>query len=80
MGFSSCGLDGNVYFYDLITQKETGQRLSDKDFNQKGVLLTSVVNIPGKPYEVYAVGSDKQIWHSKDAKNSFQAGTVISQI
>ena len=33
MGFTSCGMDGNVYFYDLIFQKETGQRLNEKDFN-----------------------------------------------
>jgi len=30
-------MDGNVYFYDLIVQKENQQRLSDKDFNQKSV-------------------------------------------
>lgn len=23
MGFTSCGQDGNVYFYDLIVQKDT---------------------------------------------------------
>lgn len=33
MGFTSCGQDGNVYFYDLIYQKENQQRLSEKDFN-----------------------------------------------
>ena len=68
MGFTSCGLDGNVYFYDLIFQKETLQRLSEKDFNQKNVLFTSVVNIPGKPFDIYAVGSDKNIWNTKDPK------------
>lgn len=35
MGFTSCGLDGNVYFYDLIQHKETNQRLNEKDFNIK---------------------------------------------
>lgn len=42
--------------------------------------MTSVVNIPGRPYEVFCVGSDKRIWHSKDPKLVFDAGTVISQI
>jgi len=33
MGFTSCALDGNVYFYDLQQQKESNQRNQDKDFN-----------------------------------------------
>lgn len=80
MGFTSCGLDGNVYFYDLIFQKESGQRLSEKDFNQKSVFLTSVVNISGKPFEMFAVGNDKKIWHSKEPKNGFETGISLSQI
>ena len=32
MGFSSCGMDGNVYFFDLMMQKEQNSRVSDKDF------------------------------------------------
>jgi hypothetical protein len=35
MGFTSCGTDGNVYYYDLIVQKDTGQRLTERDFNVK---------------------------------------------
>ncbi len=42
--------------------------------------MTSVVNIPGKPFEVYVVGSDKKIWYSKDNKNGHDAGAIISQI
>ena len=80
MGFTSCGLDGNVYFYDLIIQKESGQRLSEKDFNQKSVFMTSVVNIPGKPFEMLAVGNDKKIWHSKEPKNGFETGVSLSQV
>lgn len=78
MGFTSCGMDGNVYFYDLIIQKDTLQRLNDKDFNQKNVQMSSVVNIPGRPYEVFVVGNDKKLWHSKDAKNGFDAGINLS--
>lgn len=35
--------------------------------------MSCVVNIPGKPYEIFAVGNDKKIWHSKDPKNVFDA-------
>ena len=42
--------------------------------------MTSLVNIPGKQYEVYVVGNDKRIWHSKDNKNGFDAGVNLSQI
>ena len=80
MGFTSCGMDGNVYFYDLIYQKEQQQRLNEKDFNQKGVVLKSVVNIPGQPFEMYTVGNDKKIWYSKEPKNGFDASVALSQI
>jgi len=33
MGFTSAGMDGNVYFYDLDVKK----RLSERDFNQKSI-------------------------------------------
>jgi len=61
MGFASCGHDGNIYFFDLYTYKEQQKRNTDKDFNKRDVKFLSCVNIPGKPYEVYAVGSDKSI-------------------
>jgi hypothetical protein len=80
MGFESCDTNGNVYFFDLIAQKDTQTRLSDKDFNQKSVQMTSVVNIPGRPYEVFVVGNDKKIWHSKDSKAGYDAGVIVSQI
>ena len=80
MSFTSCAMDGNSYHYDLMTYKDIGQRVGDRDFNQKGVMMTSVVNIPGKPGEIFVVGNDRKIWHSRDAKNAFDAGTVISQI
>lgn len=42
--------------------------------------MTSVLNIPGRNFEVFVVGSDRKIWHSKDQRNGFDAGVVISQI
>lgn len=84
MGFCSTGLDGNVYFYDLISLKETGTnanpRILDKDFYKKGLLFTSAVTIPGKFCEVYVVGNDKKIWHSKDSANGHDTGSILSQI
>lgn len=80
MGFTSCGLDGAVLYFDLLVQKEVQSRLTERDFNQKGVFMTSVVNIPGRPYEMYAVGNDRKIWHSKEPKNGFDAGVALSQI
>ena len=38
-----------------------GSRNTDKDYTKKEVKFTSVVNIPGKPYEILAVGSDRMI-------------------
>ena len=40
--------------------------------------MTSVVNIPGRSCEVFVVGSDKRIWHSKDNKNGHDAGAALS--
>jgi len=37
MGFTSCGMDGFCFFYDLQLLKETANRNSEKDFPQKGV-------------------------------------------
>jgi hypothetical protein len=48
MGFTSCGMDGFCFFYDLQLLKETANRNSEKDFSQKGVQFTGLVNIPGK--------------------------------
>lgn len=85
MGFASTGMDGNVYFYDLIQLKENqgekqNSRVQDKEFVVKNVQLTSVVNIPGRPFEIFVVGNDRRIWHSKDNKSVFDAGLAISQI
>jgi WD40 repeat protein len=32
MGFTSCGQDGMVFFFDLIIQKETGNRMAEKEY------------------------------------------------
>jgi len=61
MGFTTCGLDGNVYFYDLYyVGQEIGERNRTKDANRREVKFTSVVNLPGKPYEFLAVGSNEK--------------------
>lgn len=65
LGFTTCCLGGNIYFYDLHQYykdlKKMGSRNTDKDYTKKEVKFTSVVNIPGKPYEILAVGSDRMI-------------------
>ena len=65
LGFTTCCMGGHIHFYDLHQHKKNlkakGERDNDKDFIKKEVRFTSVVNVPGKPYEVLAVGSDKMI-------------------
>ena len=81
MGFASCGVDGNAYFYDLVKLREDGgTRNSDHDFNQKGVQFTGLCNIPGKKYEILLVGSDKKIYHIGDNKSSCEVGAQVSQV
>jgi len=62
MGFTSCGMDGNVFFYDLALQKETQTRNSERDFNQKGVVFTGLANTPGAIYDAIVVGNDRHIY------------------
>jgi hypothetical protein len=45
----------------------------EKDFTQKSVAMTSVVNIPGRQHEVYCVGSDKRIWNNNQQKDPYEA-------
>ena len=61
MGFTTAGQDGNIYFYDLFSDKEIGSRNTDYDCPHGKVKFTSVVNLPGKPYEFIAVGAEKVI-------------------
>ena len=81
MGFTSCGIDGNAYFYDLVKLKEDGgTRNSDHDFNQKGVQFTGLCNIPNKKYEILLVGSDKKIYHLSENKSHCDVGAHVSQV
>ena len=66
LGFTSCGLDGNVYFYDLYQtggneKKDPGKRNDQRDFVKKEVKFTGLCNVPGRQYEMFAVGSDGKI-------------------
>jgi hypothetical protein len=67
MGFTTCGQDGNIYFYDLYSATEVGERNRGKDQNRREVKFTSVVNLPGKSYEFLAVGSEKIIYTESEA-------------
>jgi len=66
LGFTTCANEA-VFFWDLynytIEQKpnEDKKRHPDTDFNVKMVAFNSVVNVPGRQYQVYAVGNDKKI-------------------
>jgi len=65
MGFTTCGHDGNIYFYDLYTHTgEKNKRNGDMDYqaSEKGTKYNQVANIPGRPnYECIAVGNDKKL-------------------
>ena len=78
-GFTSCGIDGNAYFYDMVKLREdNGVRNSDHDFNQKGVQFTGLCNIPNKRYEVLLVGNDKKIYHIGENKSSVDTGSQVA--
>ena len=62
MGFATCGLDGNIYFYDLYSAAGDGERNRAHEASRREVKFTSVVNLPGKQYEFLAVGSEKTIF------------------
>ena len=78
MGFASCGLDGNIYFFDLY-QKEIGERNKSKEINKK-VKFTSVVNLPNMPYEFLAVGSEKVIYTETDKLKSIPRQTSVTDV
>lgn len=80
MGFVSAGQGGDVFFWELLNVKEGSTRLTEKDFTQKNVQMTGVVNIPGRQHEVYCVGSDGKIWNTNMPKDPYEAGTQISQV
>jgi WD40 repeat protein len=82
MGFTSCGMDGNVFFYDLQKQKEEMTRNSEKDFTQKGVTFTGLTNIPGCEHNALVVGNDRHIWRTADSsdKTSCDAKAILTQV
>ena len=69
MGFATCGQDGNIYFYDLYTSQDIGERNRDRDKGRREVKFSSVVNLPGRDYQFIAVGNEKIIYtESNDLK------------
>ena len=70
MGFTTCGLDGNIYFYDLYGPGEIGIRTDGtmiRNSQSEPVRFSSVVNIPSRPYQFIAVGSEKKIYTNNDS-------------
>ena len=65
MGFATCGQDGNIYFYDLYTSQDIGERNRDRDKGRREVKLSSVVNLPGRDYQFIAVCNEKIIYLPK---------------
>ena len=69
MGFATCGQDGNIYFYDLYTSQDIGERNRDRDKGRREVKFSSVVKRPGRDYQFIAVGNEKIIYtESNDLK------------
>ena len=72
MGFSTCGQDGNVYFYELHGAEQNAPRLiRDHEFSKRDVKFSSVVNLNvlGKKNQFLAVGSEKVIFtETEDVK------------
>lgn len=84
---TACCEGGNIYFYDLHQHhKESGKRNTDYDYTNQKVKFTSVVNVPGRPYEVLAAGNDRTITSNakirKDQKDLVPSELpyVISQL
>jgi len=75
MGFTTCGQDGNIYFYDLYSGTDVGERNRQVDANRREVKFTSVVNMPGKQYEFLAVGNEKTIFTTSEALKSIPRPT-----
>ena len=83
MGFVSAGQQGDVFFWDLINISQGqsgGNRIHDKDFTQKNVLMTSVVSIPGRSQEIYCCGNDSKIWNNNNQKDPYEAQAIMSQL
>lgn len=64
-GFSSCGMDGNAFHFDLALWKTDQKRSEELGINAKGVVFTGLCNIPGRAAAL-VVGSDKRIRCTSD--------------
>lgn len=82
MGFTSCALDGNVFFYDLQLQKEMNTRNNAHDKKSNTLAgFRDVANIPGCPYDALVVGGSNNIYEKRgDSFVPINAGVTISQI
>lgn len=80
LGFSTCCLGGSIYFYVMYQYEKSsnaqaiGARKTENDYNKKEVKFTCVANVPGKEYEVLAVGSDRMITSNVPLKKGRQGG------
>lgn len=80
LGFVSCSMGGDVFFWDFLHAVENGYKVQEKDIVQKGVSFTSVSLIPGgKNNQAFAVGSDSKIWNA-DHRFPFESNQVITQL
>ena len=85
LGFTTCEQQGLIQFYDLYPENgQVGGRLQDIEVNKKDVKFTSVVNIPGRPYEALAVGNEYKFTYChmevKNASKAQDPDAIISQI
>lgn len=80
MGFTSCALDGNVFFYDLQLQKEMNTRNNAHDKKSNTLAgFRDVANIPGCPYDALVVGGSNNIYEKRgDSFVPINAGVTIS--
>jgi WD40 repeat protein len=84
LGFTTCAADGAVFFWDLYNysaekKPEELKRHQDADFNVKNVAFTSVVNVPGRQYQVYVVGNDKKIHSNLKVKKEGVLGETTDE-
>lgn len=71
-GFSSCGLDSNIYQWDLAKYKDKELRDTDYDFNSPGTMFPSLALINGDERKLFASCTNKtikEIERGKDPPN-----------
>ena len=69
LGFTSCGSDGSIYFYDNIHAigEKNGSRNTQKDQSRRDVKFSCVANLPSKPYQFIAVGNERTIYTESES-------------